>query len=317
MAIIIAEFCQNFNGDKGLLKEMIYAAAEAGADYAKIQAIFADDLSFRERFEERVVQDGVVKAIKRPYQAEYDRLRNLELCFDEYGWFVEECGKARIKPLVTAFANYQIKKLAEFGFEEIKIASYDCASYPMLRESLSQFKHLFISTGATYDSEIEEAAEILDGSSFSFLHCVTIYPTPLEKLHLSRMEYLRGFTSSVGFSDHTVVAEDGIKASAVALYLGADVIERHFTLLEPDQTRDGVVSIDTEQLGQLVELGRNEHGALGSYIEQEVGEYQFMIGQRQMALSEVELLNRDYYRGRFASKGKDGAVVFNWEDKEL
>jgi sialic acid synthase SpsE len=50
MPIIIAEFCQNHNGDLKILKEMVWAAAEAGATYAKVQSMLADELAFRERF---------------------------------------------------------------------------------------------------------------------------------------------------------------------------------------------------------------------------------------------------------------------------
>ena len=64
---IIAEFCQNHNGDFELLKEMVYAAKENGADYAKIQTIFADMVSYRERFENGHEEDGKIKFIKRPY----------------------------------------------------------------------------------------------------------------------------------------------------------------------------------------------------------------------------------------------------------
>jgi len=317
MAQIITEFCQNYNGSKELLKEMIYAAAEAGADYAKIQAIFAADLSYRERFEEGIIEDGITKAIKRPYKSEYERLREIELPFDEYGWFIEQCNKAKIKPLITVFARYQLREVKKYGFEDVKFASYDCASYPMLQEAQSLFNHLFISTGAMYDDEIELAAKLLNDSSFTFLHCVTIYPTALEQLHFGRMEYLRQFTNSVGFSDHTDVAENGIKASAVALYVGADVIERHFTLLPADKTKDGPVSINHEQLRDLVKLARLDHESLKAYIDNEIGDYRFMIGQKQRDLTEPELLNRDYYRGRFISKGKDSSIVHNWEEISL
>ena len=72
-AKIIAEACQNHKGDLKILKDMIYAAKDSGADYIKIQSMLAEEIPFREKFEEGVVEDGVVKAIKRPYQPEYDR----------------------------------------------------------------------------------------------------------------------------------------------------------------------------------------------------------------------------------------------------
>ena len=83
------------------------------------------------------------------------------------------------------------------------------------------------------------AAKTLSGHSVSFLHCVTIYPTPLRELNLARMNYLRKFTNEVGFSDHTLVERDGTKASVVAISLGARVVERHFTVLDRSLTKDG------------------------------------------------------------------------------
>ena len=66
MAIVIAECCQNHKGDLSILKDMIWAAAEAGADYVKIQSMLADELTYRERFEEGIYENGVQEAIKRP-----------------------------------------------------------------------------------------------------------------------------------------------------------------------------------------------------------------------------------------------------------
>ncbi|MFC2028984.1 general stress protein, partial [Chloroflexota bacterium] len=71
--VIIAEFCQNHNGDRNILKDMIWAAADAGAAYAKVQSMLADDLTSRERFEEGLWDGDRQVAIKRPYKPEYER----------------------------------------------------------------------------------------------------------------------------------------------------------------------------------------------------------------------------------------------------
>ena len=154
------------------------------------------------------------------------------------------------------------------GGDAVKVASYDCASYPLLKDLKAKFKHLFVSTGATYEDEVEKAAQVLTGTSFSFLHCVTIYPTPLNELHLARMQYLRQFTPSVGFSDHTLVERDGIKASVVALHLGADLVERHFTTLPPDKTKDGPVSINPSQLKTLCGLAHGSADDRNVYVKE-------------------------------------------------
>jgi sialic acid synthase SpsE len=313
MAIIIAECCQNHKGDLGLLKEMIWAAAEAGADYAKIQSMLADELTYRERFEEGLSEDGIQKAIKRPYQPEYGRLKPMDLDDATYHWFIEECQKAGIKPLTTVFTRSRNVFLASLPWREFKVASYDCASYPLLRDLTKHSDHLYISTGATYDAEVEKAAQVLGRHSYTFLHCVTIYPTPLEALNLRRMEFLRQFTPSVGFSDHSLVARDGLKAALVALRLGADVVERHFTLLPPDATKDGPVSINAEQLRALVSFAHMPQADLEGAAQEQVGDYRCMLGSAHRKLSPDEELNRDYYRGRFASRVR-GRVVYNWEE---
>ena len=312
--IIIAEFCQNHTGDLSLLKEMVWAAAEAGATYAKVQSMLADDLTYRERFEEGLWEGEKQVAIKRPYRPEYERLKPMDMTDDAHHFFGEECKKAGIKPMTTIFSRSRIPFVAGLGWDAVKVASYDCASFPMLRELREHFAYLFISTGATYDHEIDGAANLLQGNAFSFLHAVTIYPTPLNEFHLARMEYLRQFTPSVGMSDHSLVARDGIKASMIAISLGADVIERHFTILPVDATRDGPVSIRPEDLKQLVDFSHLTRVEQQDIVRREIPEYEQAIGQRTRPLSHIEELNRDYYRGRFASRAGD-EIVYNWEEK--
>ncbi len=316
MSKIIAELCQNHKGDLNLLKEMVWAVADAGADYAKIQSIRADELTFRERFEEGIREGDNVQAIRRPYQPEYARLKPMDLDEAAHHLFIEECARAGIKPLTTVFTRAAIPFVASLPWREVKVASYDCASYPMLQELRTRFDHLYVSTGASYDHEIEEAARVLSGHSFTFLHCITVYPTPVDQMNLARMEFLRRSTPSVGFSDHALVERDGIRASIVAISMGADVVERHFSLLPPDATKDGPISITPKLLRDLVSFARMPREEVVDYVQREVPDAQLMIGRAERELTHPELLNRDYYRGRFASQ-VNGEYVFNWENKRL
>ena len=312
MTKIIAELCQNHNGDVNILKDMIWRAADSGASHVKIQTIFSEDLTLRERFEEGVTLDGVVKSIKRPYLPEFERLSKLDLGFDTHALFIDECSSAGVIPLTTVFNRSRLESIVELGFKEIKIASYDCASFPLINDLKNKFNHIYVSTGATHDSEIETTANILSDQNFSFLHCVTIYPTPVDKLNLNRIDYLRQFTNSVGFSDHTRPSQHGIDPDIVALWKGADVIERHFTILDSSQTKDGPVSINPEQLKNIVDYSKYNHDELSKLVEN-ISDYDKMLGSKTHSLSEEELLNRDYYRGRFASK-INGKTIYNWEE---
>jgi sialic acid synthase SpsE len=314
--VLIAECCQNHNGDREILRRMIHEAAEAGADYVKIQTLRSREVTFRQRFEEgEKDSDGTVRAIHRPYAAEVERLAGLDLSLDDVAWFVDECRRAGVASMTTLFTRTAAREVRGLGYDAVKIASYDCASYPLLRDARRWWSTLVVSTGATYDAEIERAAEELAGVDYTFLHCVTLYPTPPTELHLRRMGWLRRFTPKVGFSDHSGAAE-GLRASHIALAVGADCIERHFTVLPPEATKDGPVSITPQQLAELrqfADLPRRERMAI---LGREYPDWEGALGQAQRPLTAAELLNRDYYRGRVASKVR-GRDVYNWEDVEL
>lgn len=295
---------------------MIWAAKENGADIVKGQIIFSEDVVSRKRFDEGFVEDnGVVKTIKRPFEAEVSRLRGLDLKNEDYYFFIDEAKRAGITPMLTVFSRNRIPFAAALDSELVKVASYDCASYPMIKELSDKFSKLIISTGATFDEEIVKTAQILKEKNrpFAFLHCVTSYPNTCAMAHLSRMEWLRQFAPEVGWSDHSLVARDGIKLAKVAIMLGADYIERHFTILPPDKTKDGPVSISPDLLKELsafTKLSKDEQKAI---VEKEIPEWRIMLGQPTREMTHTEMLNRDYYRGRFGSN----VWINNWEDKKL
>lgn len=318
---IIAEFCQNHNGDFGLLKEMIHAAAESGATVGKMQTVFADRVTFRPQFEEGLVRDGVTHAIKRPYRPEYDRLKGLEISLEHQREFVAVCRAAGLEPMTTCFSRDLAEPIAQTGIRQIKVASYDCASYPMLRELRGLFDRIVVSTGATFDDEIRHAAHVLEGSDFALLHCVTIYPTPLDQMHLRRMDFLRKLAPQVGFSDHSLVSRDGVVASKVAIHMGAQVIERHFTILPPDKTKDGPVSITPAQTRELADFSKLSHDEQKTHLDASAPGWEKCLGLESRPMSAAELLNRDYFRGRFASRRKESQdgrnMIFNWEELPL
>lgn len=322
MARIIVEVCQNHNGDRSILRDLIHAAAENGADIIKGQIIFSEDVTHRPRFDEGEDEDnGVKKTIKRPYDAEVARLSGLDLKDEDYHFFVEEVKKAGAVPMLTVFTRVRIPLAASlpYGREKlVKVASYDCASLPLIRELAENFDKLIISTGATFDEEIEKTAVILKEKNtlFAFLHCVTSYPNTLTMANLSRMEWLRKFVPEVGWSDHTLVARDGIKAAKTALMLGADYIERHFTILPPDKTKDGPVSITPALLKELSSFAKLSKDEQRKIIEKEVPDWQIMLGHPQREMTHTEMLNRDYYRGRFASFVRN-EWIHNWEEKPV
>lgn len=312
MAEIIAETCQNHNGDRTLLRDMVQAAAEAGAAYVKYQDFRSSDLSRRARFEQGLEQDGVVRILKRPHEAERSRLSVLDLPDEAISEFVETCAGAGVKSMVTIAHYGRIAFHTRLKWDALKVASPDCPSFPFLAELGTHFRPMYVSTGGTEWPDIQRTAGLLADNDLTLLHCVTIYPTPLDKLNLRRMDTLRTVVDRVGFSDHSLVSRDGLVASKTALALGADVVERHFTLLGPDQTRDGVVSINADQLRELCEFAASPDDQKTAWLQSEVPDVAVMLGSAEIVISPDEKVLMDFYRGRFAHRVGDRAI-YNWE----
>lgn len=323
---LIAEFCQNHNGSFDLVQRMLDAAASAGATHVKLQNIYTKNVVRREQFEHgSICENGEVFAIKRPFQDEYNRLKGLELTQEENRTFIEMANARGLIPMTTCFVRGDIKMLSELGYSEIKVASYDCASFPMLRELSERFSHVYVSTGASFDDEVKFAAKVLGekADAYSFLHCVTLYPTPLDQLHLSRLEWLSSLSKQVGFSDHSHVESTGLIATKAAVCLGATIIERHFTVLPEAETKDGPVSISGDDLAEIKRFYGLETEAQESELDVLMPNWRAVVyGEVARRLSPEELLNRDYYRGRFATPRFDGSnkaseMIFNWEETPI
>ena len=141
MARIIAEVCQNHNGDVELLKDMVAQAAEAGATWVKMQSIFSEDLTHRPQFDTGKDDSGK-EYIVRPYEPEFERMTSLDLPPEAHATFVETCREHGVLPMTTIFSRGRIRLAKEAGFAGVKVASYDCASFPLLRELRDAFEFL-------------------------------------------------------------------------------------------------------------------------------------------------------------------------------
>ena len=319
MAKLIAELCQNHNGDFNVLEEMVAAAAESGADYAKIQSIDSVELTFRERFENGLIEGGRVRSIKRPYRDEYERLKKLDLNEETQINFHNLCKKHNIEPMTTIFTRSKINLINQMKLKCLKISSFDCASFKLIDELKKiNVDEFIISTGGTYDREIQKTAEIMKKNrlKFSLLHCISIYPTTTEIANLNRINFLKNLTNNVGISDHSNPEIYKYKIIAGSLFLGAEIVEKHFTILPKDKTKDGVVSANPNQLKEISKLCKLNKEDISSYVKENVPEIEEMKGNLTRELSDEELLNRDYYQGRFVSKVSD-KEIFNWDETEI
>ena len=274
----IAEMCQNHNGDMDLLETMVVDAAKNGADICKIQTIEAKHLIYWKEFEDF-----------RPYEKEYERLKSLELSIDDEKKFVEICRQNKVEPMTTIFEHRAHKRFNDVGYKLMKISGYSIQKVlPTLKQF--NFEHLYISTSSMTYREIEWLTKQLKNNvpyrNYTLLNCTCVYPTPLEKLNLQNIEFYRKHfgIKNVGLSDHTNPHKDNLLSSKLAIYQGIDVLERHFTILGIDETRDGKVSITPDMLSELKRF------SMLSPKEQyeEINE-----------LNETQKFNHHYYRNRF------------------
>jgi sialic acid synthase SpsE len=253
----------------------------------------------------------------RPFEPEFERLLPLTLSPEIENWFVKTSTNYGIIPMTTVFTHEGVDRARNAGFRSIKIASYDCASMPLISRVLEFCDELVISTGATSWSKVVETSKLLKAQArvtdIAFLHAVTEYPNALEATRLLRMLALRTLGYEVGFSDHTSPLESNLNASALAILLGANVIERHFTVLNRALTKDGPVSVLPFELKKLSRmLIEKDQDAL----MEEVGEI-LKVGNVLTPLlslepSALELKNADYYKGRVAST-YGSKIINSWE----
>jgi len=314
---IIAEFCQNHNGNVKVLAKMIEKAKINGASHAKLQGLYSSELTKRSEFEPGNQTNG---SLLRPFQIEFDRLSKLDLSPDVESRFVQDCINAEIVPMITVFTHAGLDRAVDAGFKSFKIASYDCASRELIRRLLPYADELVISTGATLWHEIELTAELVSSSKkpetkIAFLHARTIYPTPLENMNISRMMYLKYLGWETGLSDHSRPEIDGLIASKLAIHLGASYIERHFTILDRVETRDGPVSINPMELRELFDFSNKNPQERYLELSKIVDLACISFGTSQLEIDPQEVINSKYYRGRVASWHGSGQV-YSWQPWE-
>lgn len=225
---IIAEIGQNHNGDMALARELIHAAHEGGADVAKFQLYDAVALFPREGNE----------------WFEYNC--KTELSRNQVSDLATECAKIGIEFMASVFDVDRIVWLEEVGVKRHKIASRSIREEGLINALAATGKPLLVSLGMWGEKEFPK----IDASGgVGFLYCVSEYPTELEELHLSDVD----FTRYAGFSDHTI----GIHAPQTALARGAAIVEKHFTLDKQMYGPDHAGSMTPGELRELDSFRRD------------------------------------------------------------
>ena len=261
---IIAEAGVNHNGDINLAKKLIDIAAKAGADAVKFQT-FKATLNISKNAQKANYQ----KQNTDKNESQLDMIKKLELNENIHKELIAYCKQKNITFLSTPFDSDSIKLLDELGLSTFKIPSGEITNLPYLRQIGGLNKKIILSTGMANLGEVEAAIEALVKSgtkreNISLLHTNTQYPTPMEDVNLKAMITLKNaFGLEVGYSDHTL----GIEVDIAAVAMGANIIEKHFTLDKSMPGPDHKASLEPDELEAMVRGIRNIELALGDGLK--------------------------------------------------
>ena len=255
----IAEVSANHLGSLERAKQIVLAAASAGATAVKFQTYTADTMTLN------------LPSFTISNEHELWGGKNLYQLYNEahtpWEWHEELFELARglgLIPFSSPFDLTAIEFLEKLNAPIYKIASMETGDHRLIRAAAQTGKPIIISTGATEFHEIQEAVKIVDetgNSDLTLLVCTSSYPSKPEDSHISRIATLReAFGCKIGLSDHTL----GIGASIAAISLGATAIEKHLTLSRNDGGADGAFSMEPSEFSQLVSEGNIARLAIGN-----------------------------------------------------
>ena len=224
--LIIAEIGQNHNGNIEIAKKLINAAKEGGANIAKFQLYDVDSI-FLPTF----------KWYKEAKEAQLTKEQVVELS----DW----CERVGIEFMASVFDPGRVEWCEEIGMKRYKIASRSIYDKQLINAIAKTGKDIIASLGMYRETGFPQ---IDTSGKVDFLYCVAKYPTLPEDLNFLEVD----FSKYSGFSDHTI----GIEAALVAMARGAKIIEKHFTLDKKMHGPDHAVSMEPDELRQMVDFSK-------------------------------------------------------------
>lgn len=281
---IVAELNTSHFGKTDLARDMITSCKNMGVDCVKFQSWTEDSLYASSYFK----QNPIAKRFFKKYSMGPDELKELATF----------CQGIGIGFASTPYSTDEVDFLVEeCGAAFVKIASMDLNNLPYLEYIARKNVYTILSTGMGSLEEIEQAVGVFEAQQTSgglcLLHCVSLYPCPPEACNLNNISLFkeRFPRIDIGYSDHT----KGPEAAIAAVALGAQVIEKHFTLDNGQIGMDNQMATEPDAFAQMVTFCRSAAQALGSryrvLTEDEIAQRQVMrrsaVALRDLAEGEV------------------------------
>ncbi len=238
--LLIAEIGGNHEGDFEYALKLTELAIASDVDYVKFQIYTGD---------------GLVNPVEGEQRNKH--FKKFELSQEQHIALAKRCKEHQVGYLASVWEEEAFGWIDPY-MDFYKIGSGDLTAYPLLRTTAMHNKPILISTGLATEEEVIEAVEFLrncnplyrDSSYLGVLQCTSMYPIPDTDANLHVMNTLKKKTkATVGYSDHT----EGSKALEIAVAMGAEVLEFHFTDERVGKTfRDHKVSLTKDEVQQLI-----------------------------------------------------------------
>jgi len=256
-AYIIAEIGINHNGDMDTAKQMILSAKETGADAVK----------FQKRTPELCVpedQRDIMRETPWGYITYMAYREKMEFNHSEYTEIDRYCREIGIDWFVSVWDEASVDFIEEFDPICYKLPSASLTDHTLLRKVRETGKPMIISTGMSTMEQIEEAVKVVGLKDLAILHSTSAYPCDPDELNLRMIPVLKNkFDCPIGYSGHEV----GLIPSVVAVGLGANIVERHFTLDRAMWGSDQAASVEPGGFRKLVKYIRVTEMSLGDGVK--------------------------------------------------
>jgi N,N'-diacetyllegionaminate synthase len=257
---VIAEAGANHDRDLDVARRLIDVAAAAGADAVKFQTY-----SGRALYSTKTPRfDYLGELGAKPA---HELLDDVALPREWQPILAAHCLDAGIEFLSSPFDRAAVDELDALDVAAYKIASFELVDIPLIEYTASKGRPLILSTGMASLGEIEDAvaaARRAGAPDVCLLQCASLYPSPPHIMNLRAIPTMAAaFGVPVGLSDHTL----GIHVATAAIALGAQLLEKHFTLDRNRSGPDHPFAIEPHELKDLVAHVRDVEAALGDGVK--------------------------------------------------
>ena len=310
-AFIIAEAGMNHNGSLDLAFKLIDEAVKTRCPVIKFQTFTKGS-----RVSAKIKNANYAEKAEGLEENIYEMFDRLAMSFENQKKVFEYARSKGIEVFSTPFDKESVDFLESQDVKLYKIASMDLVNLPLIRYVARTMKPVILSTGMSTLSNIEDAINVIlsEGNpNIVLLHCNSSYPATENEMNLNAINTLKqSFKVPVGLSDHTF----GLFVSHTAIAMGANIIERHFTLSRTMEGPDHILSSEPDEMATLSEMAFRVPKILGDGIKTiQPNEFITLNSQRKCLYAARDIkIGEIIELNKIAIKGPGGGILPKYLD---